>query len=31
MAALVRKRTLQNVASVYKKLEGLTRLAGFLG
>jgi hypothetical protein len=28
---LARKRTLQNVASVYKKLERLTRLAGFLG
>jgi hypothetical protein len=28
---LARRRTLQNVASVYKKLERLTRLAGFLG
>jgi hypothetical protein len=31
MAALARKRTLQNVASVFKKLEWLKGLAGFLG
>jgi hypothetical protein len=28
---MARKRTLKNVASVYKKLERLKRLAGFLG